>query len=337
MQVKMINRRIYIMGLILLLVGAGLVYGGDVKLAQTGFQFLSVGSNARGSAMANALTTVEIGSAALQYNPAGMARQGQLIDLTLGQNQWIDGIKYNSLGLSVSPYGGRYGVLGLSLLSVDYGEVQGTMVWGNSQGYIDTDILTPTAFAAGVGYAKSLTNKFAVGGQVKVTGQQLGHSLILTGEGGDSLKVRENRAVTTAYDFGTIYRTGWKSLAFGMSVNNFSREIKYEQENFELPLTFKIGASLDLLDLWTGRPAGMGLMLSVEALHPRDYPEQLNLGLEYQYQRMLYMRLGYMLVSDEAHVTIGGGLQKYGLGIDYAYVPFGVFDNVQMFTLHFGF
>ena len=313
-----------------------ILQAGDVKLAQTGFQFLSVGSDARGCALANAMTTREFGSGALQYNPAGMARMKQMLDLTISQNNWIDNIKYNGFSLAVSPSGGRYGVVGLSFMTVDYGEVQGTMVWGNDQGFIDTEMLHPGAFSGGLGYAKTLTDKFAVGGHVKVASQQLGNNLILTGEGGDSLKVKENVLVTTAYDFGTIYRTGFKSLAFGMSVNNFSREIKYEQENFELPLTFKIGLCFDLMDLMPGQGGSQDLLLSVDVLHPRDYPEQMNIGLEYRLKELLTVRCGYMVVSDEQNVSFGFGLQKYGLGIDYAYAPFGVFDNVQMFTLRFG-
>jgi len=326
-------RRIYRL-IIMLGIFGSMVYSEDVKLAQTGFQFLSVGSNARGSSLANAVTTVEMGTGAMLYNPAGMARQGNLLDISLGQNNWIDNIKYNSFLVSLSPSSGRYGVFGLSLLTVDYGEVQGTMVWSNDQGYIDTEIMNPSAFAAGLGYAKSLTDKFAVGGHIKVAGQQLGKSVIPMGEGGDSLKVKTNMAVTTAYDFGTVYRTGFKSLAFGMSVNNFSREIKYEQENFELPLIFKIGVSMDVLDLLSD--AGPhGLQVSIDALHPRDYPEQLNIGMEYRWREMLSVRCGYMVVSDEQNVSFGFGIEKYGLGIDYAYAPFGVFDNVQMFTIRF--
>jgi hypothetical protein len=309
-------------------------YGRDIKLAQTGFQFLSVGLDGRGSALANAMTTVDHGSGALFYNPAGVARQSRLLDVSLGQNRWIDNIQYNYGSVTVSPFGGRYGVLGLSVVSVDYGEVQGTMVWGNEQGYIDTEILEPSALSLGIGYGKALTDKFTVGGQVKVVSQSLGTSLIPSGEGGTELKVKSNVLATTAVDFGTIYRTGFRSLVFGMSVNNFSREVKYEQEQFELPLTFKIGMSLDVLDLvrsWVG--PGMSMLVSVDALHPRDYPEQLNVGLEYGWQDRLYLRGGYMLVSDEQSVSLGFGLRLFGLGIDYAYAPFGVFDKVQMFTI----
>ena len=45
-----------------------------------------------------------------------------------------------------------------------------------------------------------------------------------------------------------IYKTGFKSLNLGMSIRNFSEEIKYIEEGFQLPLTFRIGASIDALD-----------------------------------------------------------------------------------------
>jgi len=325
------------LSIICLLVMSEMVYSEDVKLAQTGFKFLSVGSNARGTGLADAMTVAEIGSGAILYNPAGMARMDKLIDMTIGQNNWIDNIKYNQFTLGLSPWKGRYGVFGVSFTSVDYGAVQGTMVSSNAQGYVDTDVLYPTAMALGVGYAKTLTNKFAVGGHVKVAGQYLGKNVVPAGEEGDSLKVKQNSMSVFAYDFGTIYRTGFRSLVFGMAVNNFSREIKYEQENFELPLTFKIGLSYNLLDLLPARGGAEQLTLSMEATHPRDYPEELNLGLEYNWREILWLRGGYKLVSDEQDFTFGFGLRKYGLGIDYAYAPFGVFDNVQMFTLSFAY
>ncbi|HDQ45616.1 MAG TPA: hypothetical protein ENN17_09015, partial [bacterium] len=59
---------IMIPALLLLCVSTG--FAQNKKLAQTGFQFLSVVSDARGSAMAEALTSLETGSSALFFNPA---------------------------------------------------------------------------------------------------------------------------------------------------------------------------------------------------------------------------------------------------------------------------
>jgi hypothetical protein len=301
------------------------------KLAQTGFQFLSVATDARGGAMGEAATTLGLGSSSLFFNPAGMARMDPRFDLSATQNNWIADIKHNSYSLAFNPAGGRYGVFGLSFMSVDYGEIQGTMVWGNEQGYVDTEIFKPSAFAFGAGYARTLTDKFAVGGQIKYAGQQLGKSMVPVGE--DSLSVKKNLAFATAYDFGTIYRTGFKSLKFGMSVRNFSSEIEYETESFLLPLTFRIGVSMDVLDL-VDLPDHK-LLVSVDASHPRSYPEQLKVGMQYSFLDMFFGRIGYVSNSDENDLTYGFGIQKFGAAVDYAYTPFGVFENVQRFTVRF--
>ena len=50
-----------------------MIYGTDNdKLAQTGFQFLSVSSDAR--LAADAMTTLKNGSASLFFNPAGLSK-----------------------------------------------------------------------------------------------------------------------------------------------------------------------------------------------------------------------------------------------------------------------
>ena len=91
------------------------------KLAQTGFQFLSVTSDARSGGMADAMTTIHGRSVSLFFNPAGMSRQTQLFDINFSANNWIAGIKHDAFSLSVSPKDGQFGVFGLSLLNVDYG------------------------------------------------------------------------------------------------------------------------------------------------------------------------------------------------------------------------
>ena len=314
---------------IMLFVTLGLA---EDKLAQTGFQFLSVATDARAGAMGDAMTSLELGVASLYFNPAGMAWTDNRIELLATQNQWIADINYNSYALSYTPAGGRYGVFGMTFVSVDYGEVEGTMVWENEQGYIDTEIMNPTAFSAGLGYAKSLTDKFSVGGQIKYAGQQLGKNMTTYGE--DSLIVKKNLAFAAAVDFGTFYRTGFKSLVFGMSVRNFSNEIKFEKEAFQLPLTFRLGLSMDLMDFMP-EMSGHSMLLSVDASHPRSYPEQLMVGLQYGWQETLYLRLGYEGNHDENDITYGFGISRFGVSFDYAYTPYGVFDNVQRMTLRF--
>lgn len=304
------------------------------KLAQTGFKFLSVTSDARGGALGDAMTTIESGSSALFFNPACMARLNGRFDATFSMNSWIADIQHNAFSLAFSPATGRYGVFGVSFTNVDYGNVIGTMVWGNEQGFIETGTIKPSAFAVGVGYAKALTDKFAVGGQVKIATQNLGNSFIVIGN--DSLGVKHNIAASTSFDFGTTFRTGFKSLVFGMSLRNYSDEIVYEREGFQLPLTFRMGLSMNVLDLMNVPAKTMACVVSVDAVHPRDYPEQVMVGVEYRLMNMFSLRAGYINPSDERHLNFGFGVHLFGATVDYAFTPFGVFDNVQRLTLRFG-
>ncbi len=311
------------------------------KIAQTGFQFLSITSDARASGMGEAMTTIQGHSSSLFFNPAGMARSKNLLEVNFSQNTWFADIKHNTVSVSMAPSGGRYGVIGFSLQSVDYGEVQGTMVWANDQGYIDTEIFRPSAFCIGVGYARALSDRFSVGGHVKSAYQYLGKSVVP--ETDSTYAVEKNALSTLAYDFGTIYETGWNEFAFGMSVRNFSQEIKYQSEGFQLPLTFQIGASLNLLDFsqlsFLSLPGTKDprLLLSVDAIHPRSYSERLNVGLEYNLFDLLYLRYGRLIGYDERDDTFGIGLSKAVgsrfISVDYAYTRFGVFGFVQKLSI----
>lgn len=304
------------------------------KIAQAGFEFLSVTSDAKAAAMGEAVTSLEGCSSSLFFNPAGMACMPKTFDVTLSQNTWIADINYNTFSLSFNPFQGRYGVVGVSLVSVDYGKLQGTMNWNNSQGFIDTEIFNPSALAFGVGYAKALSTQFSVGGQIKSTYQYLGKNVVSKTET-EPMEEIKNIANTIAYDFGTLYKTGLKSIAFGMSVRNFSEEIKYEQEGFQLPLTFAMGISMNLMDFVSSSSSNQSLYLSIDATHPRSHPEQVKIGLDYKLMNMISLRGGYVLKNDIDNVTFGMGISLFGLAIDYAYTPTEFFDYVQRFTIRF--
>ncbi|MCX7798073.1 MAG: PorV/PorQ family protein [Melioribacter sp.] len=304
------------------------------KLAQTGFNFLSVTCDARSSAIAEAVTSFQNYSGALFHNPASMAQMDKFFNANFSINQWIADIKHITTSLILSPFNGDMGVIGFSLQSVDYGEVEGTMVANNEKGYIDTKIMKPTALAIGLGYAKMLNDKFGVGGQIKYVYQKLGESVIPTKDGTIE---KENKASALAFDFGTVYKTGFKSITFGMSVRNFSKEIKYEEEGFQLPLNFIIGISANLFDFINVGLSNQNFMISVDYTHPRSRPEQLKIGAEYQFMNILFLRGGYIIGNYEDNVTFGIGVFYSGFNIDYSYTPYGIFNNVQRLTARISF
>jgi hypothetical protein len=313
---------------------------GQQKLAQTGFNFLGVSSDARAGAMGDAVTSIQSYVGALSHNPSTMADIPSLLSIDCSINSWIADIKYLELDAVVSPLSGRYGVIGLTLQSVDFGDVEGTMVWPNAQGYVDTQVMDPSALAVGIAYADMVSTQFGVGGQVQLAYQSLGESVV---QGtGNTLTTKQNVANTLVYSFGTIYKTGIKSLAFGMSIRNFSQDVKYEQESFSLPLTFTFGVSANVLDFVEMGGPKQSFVVSCDLSHPTSHPEQLKIGAEYNFMNVIALRGGYITGDSEDGITYGVGISSSGLGIsaanfnvDYSYTPFGVFNNVQRFTVSF--
>ena len=302
------------------------------KLGQTGFQFLSVGSDARAGALANAMTTLQAGSSSLFFNPAGMSRLPHTLELSASQNRWLSDIHYFAMSLAFKPANGKYGVFGFSYIGVDYGQFEGTMIWGNAKGYVDTDLFNPTAGVFGFGYAKALSDKFAIGAQIKYANQYLGNSMIPNADG-NSYRLKKNLANALAFDFGTNYKTPLPGVDFGMSVRNFSKEIKYEKEEFQLPLMFRIGASMDVMRFMNKQSSSQDIQLSIDAFHPRSYPEYMSFGLEYSlFEKLLSLRGGYVLNRDIENFSFGFGISKFGVSVDYAYLPTQYFDAVQRFT-----
>ena len=317
----------------------------QVKLAQTGFEFLDVGTDARATGMGEAFTTIEGSSESMFYNPAGIATIRSFVDLGANQMNWISDIKYFSGSAAFAPDGGRYGVIGLSFIKVNYGEFNFTSVANNEQGYVDiTGYPEPYAFAVGLAYGKELSEEFSVGGMVKYANQNLGNSLVpvynqvmvdsvLTTD--TTYAIKDYSLSVLAFDFGTIYKTGLKSLAFGMSISNFSSEIAYERESFQLPLTFKFGISMNLMDLVPSMADNNSFVVSIDAVHPRSYSEFLNIGGEYVFMNTLALRAGYVTKQDDYGLTVGIGVHKFGFTFDYSFTPRKVFNNIQRFSFRF--
>ncbi|MCX6136621.1 MAG: PorV/PorQ family protein, partial [Ignavibacteriales bacterium] len=204
------------------------------------------------------------------------------------------------------------------------------------KGYQDVGTFKPTGLMLGVSYARALSDRFAIGANVKYVTQNLGDGVVDIDTSNNRITVK-NKLDVLAFDFGVLYRTGFKSLEFGMSVRNFSKEVKYQQEQFQLPLIFKIGLSMNVLDLLSVDPKSQSLLVAVEATHPRDFREQVNVGGEYMFAQTLALRAGYMFSNDLYGFTTGVGvrltLEGVELGIDYSYTPFQEFSNVHRMAI----
>lgn len=330
-----IKKRIIIC-LVLLFCVTSNYYSQNVKLAQTGMKFLSIAGDARSAGFADAVTSLEGNSAFLLYNPASVARQNTMLDFTFGKTNWIADIKYINSSVTFAPSQASYGVFGLSLISVDYGEFNRTII-GPDGGALDIGTYSPTALAVGISYAKALSEKFAVGGSIRYVYQNFGNGHIVGGDY-ENFQTQKIDLDVMAFDFGIIYKTGFKSLNLGMSIRNFSEKIKYVDESFQLPLNFKLGLSMNIFDFLSMDPLEHTFSIAVDAEHPRDNKEMLHLGIEYTFMNTLVLRSGYITPrTTEAGIHAGVGIQYeiegINFGVDYSFTEFNLFQNVHRISI----
>jgi len=316
------------------------------KLAQTGMKFLNVLPDARAVALGEAFTAVSGTSSSLFYNTSGMARQKGMTSVFLSRTNWLADINYTYAAASFSPFEGEYGVLGVMFQVANYGDFQETVRWPNDRGYLDLGTFKPTSYMFGVGYARALNDKFSVGGNVKYVRQSLGDVVNSLGSSGELILDEQGNLVRAsnstgvfAFDFGIHYYTGFKSLAFGMTVRNFSKEVTYIKEGFQLPLTFRVGVAMNMLDLAGLDPAEHQFLLAIDAEHPRDFQEQIRVGGEYLFMDIVALRAGYVSGGDIYDMSYGIGLRKdlggVGLSVDYCVIPCEFFDTIHRFSFQF--
>ncbi len=335
-------RKLVILLHLMLLIPGYSLYGLEVKkIAQAGFKFMDIEVGARAAGMGEAFSLIGDDANAIFYNPAGIAQiQDKKFDLTLCKVTWIAETSLNALGLVVNF--GTWGNVGVSLLDTDYGDVMGTIYDPEEEsGYTKTGLLDVGAYALGVSYARRLTDKFMIGSNVRYVYEHLGSNIFAADTARIETWEEKNETHTIAYDLGTIFYPGFKSLRVGMSILNFSPAVRYEYEegrtnSFPLPLIFKMGGAMDVLDLLGEHPR-YSLLVDFELVHPRDYSKRYHLGGELSIVEVLKLRAGYKFGYDEEGLCFGAGINTRNIKFDYAYSEFGFFDFVNRISVGLSF
>jgi hypothetical protein len=307
------------------------------RLGQSTMNFQLVSISARASALGEAVYATTGGAEAIFYNPAGMIRAPKSVDAGLWYTGWIADIAY--MGGAAVWNAGDIGSIGVSALWVDYGTINATrLVAASSQSeavvYEDAGKMqNVAAYAFGLSYGRAINEQFALGATVRYTGQNLGESVLAGG-------LTRNNASQLAFDMGVTYLTGYRSLRFGMAIRNFSSQVKREEISEQLPMTFTLGGAMDLLDVVDPEhDRSSGLTLGVDYLHPNNYSERFNFGLEYLMFGMVALRGGYQTNRDLASWSAGVGLlttyDGYDVQVHYSYSAFEYFNGVHRFSIGF--
>jgi len=310
------------------------------KTGTTVAQFLKIGVSPRAIAMGGAYVAVSDDISAIYTNPAGLAiAPGYQVMFT--HTDWIAGTNYDFGAVSLNFQ--NMGNLGLMISSFNSGEMLVRTIEspdGTGEKFSTSD------FMVGLAYSKSLTTNFSIGLTGKYIHQQLWHM----------------SASTFALDVGLLFTTPFWGVTLGASIKNFGSTMQlqgqdskfatdpdkrnggnvniinaeYEMLQYRLPLSFQVGLSKDLNFSETNR-----LVFAVDAVTPNDNYESVNAGVEYGWDRTLFLRAGYRALfqeDTEEGLTAGFGLNFRLSGttkfqIDYAYADMGRLDKIDRFSL----
>jgi hypothetical protein len=317
---------------------------GQSKVGTTAVPFLGISVGPRATAMGGAFTAMCSDATALYYNPGGIAQidHSQFLATHTG---WLVGTSLNWIGFvyKLDPSN----AIGIHVTHLDYGEEEVTTV---DQPEGTGEKWTALDFAAGLSYARNLTDRFSIGGSMKFIQQRLWNE----------------SASAFAMDVGLLFVTDFNGMKLGMSISNFGTDMqmdgkdllkridldpealgnnetivsKLKTENWPLPLFFRVGVAMDVMRFGTNR-----LTISVDALRPSDNTEIVNAGGEIALGEMFFLRGGYKSLfreQSEEGLTLGCGAD-ISLGssmiwsFDYTYADFGLFQDIQMVSIGFKF
>lgn len=279
----------------------------------TAAPFLKVAMNPRAVAMGGAFSSLADDSGAVFVNPAGLAQFKQR-EVGVDFTSYFQDAKMGNFSYAGKIAGSRFG-LGVTLMNVSGIEKRSA---ADSAGVVpDIGSFDSNDLAVSLAYARKnvlpgALDNLDAGMTVKVIRSS----------------IDEDNAYAFAVDAGAIYHATDK-MNFSLVMQNLGTEMKFKDVSDPLPLSLKAGMLYKLkprLNL-TGE---LGEYFRDEKFYPA-------FGGEYWFRDSFALRGGYKFGYDTANLgaevglSLGFGLKVAGLGVDYAYLPFGDLGNVHRF------
>jgi hypothetical protein len=295
---------------------------------------------------------------ALYWNPAGVAASEMSTEVMFSHLNWIADI--NVEYAAVTSRMGEVGVLGVSFKTVGFGDIEQTTV-ENPDG--TGTMYSPNYLTMGLTYSRAMTDRIHFGVTTKLISE----------------KIMRESAMGIGFDFGLQYVTGISGLKLGITLMNLGPNMRFEGPDlehavvlpgtedgseeeairttlasFDLPSYLQMGISYDY-------PFnGQHMVTAMGSFQNNGYSyDQYNLGVEYNYDSMVFLRGAFtaayreddpiedngFLSADEDYLwgpSFGAGFKfnltpRTPLSFDYAYRSAEFFDAPQWFTVTAGF
>ena len=289
------------------------------NVGTAGAQFLKIGPGARVDSLGGAFGGLANDATSIYWNPAGLSQLKQT-SFSDTHTIWLADTRYNYLAFATPVE--KVGTLGASVTFLNVPDTEittlakpdGTGLW-----YSAWDAAVSVAYSRQL-YEKESGANLSFGINAKYIHQQ----------------IHRESATGVAIDVGTLYHTGWRSLRIGMCFSNFGPEMRFSGPDL-------VTGAEEARDSRNADYRPYPDTVALDANHPNDNSERLNLGLEYWYRQMAAIRGGYKLrlgpdsSDDEEGLTLGLGIHmnfaSTMLSLDYAFADFGYLQRAHRVSL----
>ena len=310
---------------LILFVGISIISfaGNDQRVGQAGGGQLLINPWVRTTGFGQANSASIHGLEALSLNVAGTAFT-EKTELIFASSSWMSGSGINIYSFGLSQKVGETGVMSLSFMSMDFGDIDITTV-DLPDGGLGT--FHPTYTNITLAYAKAFSNSIYGGLALKILNEG----------------ISDMSSSGVALDAGIQYVTGLgknkagkrnhENLKFGMSMKNVGPTMRYKGDglsfrgyvpagtnmtveqrsaDYELPSLIKIGIAYDIylsqkVDTATKKVTNDHTITFAGNFTSNSFTkDQIHFGLEYSYKKMFQIRGGYIYeagIFDDTRAT----------------------------------
>jgi hypothetical protein len=323
--------------------------GGQNRAGTSAAPELRIPIGARYLAMVGSPIASVTGLEAIYWNPAGVDLSTDDANAMISYRQYIADMSMNFV--AVSGRLGSFGSVALSFRSLNIGNINvTTMEQPDGTG----EVISPNYFVLGLTYSKQLTDRVSIGANINL----INESFANVGASGIS------------FDFGVEYKNLFSvpGFALGVVVKNLGSGMKYGGNGLFVqanipntssgPTWYQVDAAK--ADLPSEISLGLSYVKNLDeenkvtvaaSFQNNNYTyDNYNVGLEYSFKDILYVRGGYLYTPQSTTETpnifqnyalgVGFNLKQFSsidLTLDYAYVPVKYFDANNVFSIKFGF
>jgi tetratricopeptide (TPR) repeat protein len=270
--------------------------------------FLNLGTDARTIALGGAGTSWTRGTAALHWNPSGLAGwYGTEAAFTHAEH--FQSIRYENLGWAAGRGDLGYGFALKGLYLSDLEERTGPA---------EDPLSTFGAYflAPSFSFAKTLARGLACGATLKLVYQGIG----------------ADHAVAVAADVGVSY-TAANGLSAGAALDNVGTKVRFVNDSYSLPVRFRGGLG------FAPPPGRVRFAVDFGDIFAEGW--EVDLGVEAAVTEKFFVRTGYASGVREnsglSGFNAGLGLVVGDLNVDYAFRAFGVLGLSHHFSLTYNF